>query len=649
MNWNISAECVSSIILCIIWVYSRKGNPLPTLTNKFFQICFLVTFLAIISNIASTLMLFDYQSVPLALTWIANTIYFIMTPLMGLFYFYYVIAFIFENQKNIFKILMISSIPSIVYLVFVLTNPINKLLFDINPLEGYVRGPYIALTYIVFYIYCFACPVVVLVNGRRLNADIRRILTVFPIIAAAVIIIQQFIPEYMLTGTAATCALLIIYLYLQNKQITLDHLTGLSNRHSFLQMIEIKLQKRPDVPFTIFVLSLRNFKTINDKFGQLNGNRFLQALASFLRSLASADNIFRYSGDEFAILLDSADRDKQRALLDKLTHRMSMPWEIQDSNGFLQYAVAIVEYPNSSDSAEGLVDGIESTVAHAKSNTKEHYSYCTPEMLEQAKRKNRIFELIKEYLASDAFDIYYQPILSLDTMSFNKAEALLRMNGTPLGPLSPAEFIPIAEDTGLIIYITYQVLEKVCGFVRKLMDSNIDIVSVSVNFSSVQFVQENVTERVFQIIEKNGIPYSKIKIEITERVLMDNYPVVSDFINAIHAKGVRFALDDFGTGYSNISTVLGFPINTVKLDKSLIWSSIENPKSEAVVRHMVAAFKEIGIDVLAEGVENEEHRDFVIDCGCDMIQGFLYSRPVPADQACLFLGKKLSGLRFERH
>jgi EAL domain-containing protein (putative c-di-GMP-specific phosphodiesterase class I) len=223
------------------------------------------------------------------------------------------------------------------------------------------------------------------------------------------------------------------------------------------------------------------------------------------------------------------------------------------------------------------------------------------------------------------------------------------MNGSPLGALSPAEFIPIAEDTGLIIDITYLVLEKVCRFVRKLMDSNVDIVSVSVNFSSVQFAQENVTERVFQIIEKNGVPYSKIKIEITERALIDNYSVVSDFINAIHAKGVRFALDDFGTGYSNISTVLGFPINTVKLDKSLIWSSIENPKSEAVVRHMVAAFKEIGVDVLAEGVENEEHRDFVIDCGCDMIQGFLYSRPVPADQACLFLGKKLSDLPFEEH
>jgi len=642
MNWNISAECVSVIILCIIWVYSRKGSLLPTLQNKFFQICFFVTFVAIISNIASTLMLYNYQTIPLAFIWVANTIYFIMTPLMGLFYFYYAISFVFENEKNIKKIIAISSIPAFAYLVFVLINPFNKLLFDISPAYGYVRGPYITLTYIVFYIYCFACPFIVLFNGRHLNIAIRRILVSFPIIAAGVIIMQQFIPEYMLTGTAATCALLIIYLYLQNKQISFDHLTGLPNRYAFLQTLEIRLQKHPGQPFTIFVLSLKNFKMINDKFGQLNGNHFLQALASFMHSLAAQDRLFRYSGDEFALLADYTDSEQIRPLFQEITRRMSLPWETQSCETLLPYALAVVQYPSSAGSLEGLIDGIESTVLQAKHNTRDHYCYCTPEMLEQAKRRTRILELLKEYLASDAFDIYYQPILSLDTHTFNKAEALLRMNNTPFGSLSPLEFIPIAEDTGLIIDITYQLLDKVCKYIRRLIDHNVDIVSVSVNFSSVQFVQENVTERVFQIIDQNKIPYSKIKIEITERVLMDHFTVVSDFISAIHAKGVRFALDDFGIGYSNLSTVLEFPINTVKLDKSLIWSSMDNPKSELIVRHIVAAFKELGIDILAEGVENEKHRDFVIDCGCDMIQGFLYAKPLPEDQALRFLGKKLT-------
>ncbi|MEA5002005.1 MAG: EAL domain-containing protein, partial [Christensenella sp.] len=202
-----------------------------------------------------------------------------------------------------------------------------------------------------------------------------------------------------------------------------------------------------------------------------------------------------------------------------------------------------------------------------------------------------------------------------------------------------SEFIPIAEDTGLVVDITYQVLTKVCAFLRQQLDAGKDISSISVNFSSKQFLQNDAAQRVLDIIEKSGVPYSCIKIEITESTLIENVEAVSSFISAIHSRGVRFALDDFGVGYSNISTVLGFPIQTVKLDKSLVWSSVDNPKSEAVVRHMIAAFKELGIRVLAEGVENEEQRSFVADCGSDMIQGFLYARPMPAQEVAAFLGK----------
>ena len=143
--------------LCIIWIYSRKGNPLPTLKNQFFQVCFLVTFFAITSNIVSTVMLYHYQEIPLTLTWIVTTFYFVMTPLMGVFYFFYVTSIVFENDKALNKVLIIASVPAAAYLVFVLINPATKLLFDINPATGYLRGSLIALTYIIFYIYCFAC------------------------------------------------------------------------------------------------------------------------------------------------------------------------------------------------------------------------------------------------------------------------------------------------------------------------------------------------------------------------------------------------------------------------------------------------------------------------------------------------------------
>ena len=210
---------------------------------------------------------------------------------------------------------------------------------------------------------------------------------------------------------------------------------------------------------------------------------------------------------------------------------------------------------------EGLIAGIESTIAQAKQKP-EHYSYCTPQMLEQANRKMRIIEILRERLANNSFEIYYQPIVSVGDRIFHRAEALLRLNDTPIGPIYPSEFIPLAEDTGLIIDITYQILDKVCKYIGELIADGVDIFSVSVNFSSTQFTQEDISERVLEMIQSNDIPYSKVKIEITESVLIENFDTVRNFVNALHAKGVRFALDDFGTGYSNISTVLGFPINT---------------------------------------------------------------------------------------
>ncbi|WP_302760571.1 putative bifunctional diguanylate cyclase/phosphodiesterase [Christensenella hongkongensis] len=645
MVWNISAECISAIILCIIWIYSRKGNPLPTLKNQFFQVCFLVTFFAITSNIASTVMLYYYQEIPLALIWIVTTFYFVTTPLMGVFYFFYVTSIVFENDKALNKVLIIASVPAAAYLVFVLINPATKLLFDIDPSTGYMRGSLISLTYIIFYIYCFACLFLVLFKGQLLDRSIRRILISFPVIAAIVIVIQQFVPEYILSGSAATCALLIIYLYLQNKQISIDHLTGLPNRHEFLKMLELKLEHHKNDSFAIIVLSLKNFKLINDKFGQQNGDRFLQSVSTYLASILGGHQLYRFSGDEFAILLGHSDETIIRPVFERLQHRMTLPWKTATCSCILFYALAVVHYPSSADSVEGLIDGIETTVAQAKQKP-EHYSYCTPQMLEQAKRKLRIIEILRERLATNSFEVYYQPILSIADCKFHRAEALLRLNDTPIGPIYPSEFIPLAEDTGLIIDITYQVLDKVCKYIVELIADGIDILSVSVNFSSMQFTQEDISKRVFEIIESNGIPCSKVKIEITESVLIENLDTVRNFINVLHARGVRFALDDFGTGYSNISTVLGFPINTVKLDKSLVWSSTHNPRSAVVVRHMTAAFRQLGINILAEGVETEEQQHFVENCGCDMIQGFLYSKPVPPQDAKLYLGKELCDTPF---
>lgn len=629
MEWNFAPECISAVILCIIWIYSAKARPIPTLKNRLFQGCFLVTFCAMLFNILSTVMIYNLNGALVSLTWAVTTIYFVATPLMGTVYFLYTAAIVFEEQKKFPAGMLLTLLPAALYLVLVAINPFTHVLFDLNMENGYRQGPLLVLTYLVFYIYCLACLVIVLVYRKALDWSIKRILLSFPIVATVVVIVQQLFPEIILTGSAATCALLLIYLNLQNKQISIDYLTGLANRQEFLKMLELRLTKYGSVPFTIVVLSLREFKKLNDVFGQHNGDAFLKAFSQYLSEIVPADNLYRFSGDEFAILLYGDEQDGAKALIEVIRERMMRPWEVRQCVSMMSCSFGIVSYPLSTDNMGGLINGIEHAVSFSKSAKSNGVCFCDAKLLEQVKRRQAVVSILEEKLANNSLDVYYQPVIKPGQPAFRMAEALLRITNTPLGPLYPSEFIPIAEETGLIIDMTYQVLDKVCRFIARMMEQGAEIDSISVNFSALQFTQSRLASKVASIIEKNGIPFSKIKIEITESTLAENQEVVLEFIRRMQERSVHFELDDFGVGYSNIASVLQMPIDIIKLDRSLVVSAVESEKSLMIVENLTDIFHTLGMKVLAEGVETEEHCQFALDCKCDLIQGFYYARPVP--------------------
>ena len=204
LDWNIAPECISAVILSIIWLYSRRGSWLPTLRNRIFQCCFLVTFLAIITNILSTIMIAYYHVFPLWLIWLITTIYFIFTPLMGAVYCLYAATIIYQNKEHLLRFMKLSMIPAVLYTLLVLTNPFNKELFDLNYQFGYVKGPWIAITYILFYAYCLGSLIIAYLKRDKVDKNVFNILSAFPIIASVVIAVQQIFPTIILTGSAAT-------------------------------------------------------------------------------------------------------------------------------------------------------------------------------------------------------------------------------------------------------------------------------------------------------------------------------------------------------------------------------------------------------------------------------------------------------------
>lgn len=634
MAWNIAAECISIVFLSIILVYSHKGALLPSWKNRMFQCCLGATFAAMVSNVLSTLLLANPDWAGSWLCWGVTEIYFLATPLMGLAYYCYTAATVFEEHAGGRRVCILGILPGILYAVLVLINPLTGVLFSIQA-GVYLRGPLIITTYLIFYFYCLISVVLVRVYYRWLEPQIYKILFVFPLIAASVIVVQQLFPAVILSGSAATTAILLIYLYLQNKQSLLDPLTGLDNRVEFQKMISLSIQRGQPL-FLVMVISLRDFKQINDHFGQRTGDHFLKLIASTLKTLTAPYPVYRFSGDEFALLIRGRSPEQMEELQKNIHSRFNEPFEIDSYSCRPHAVIGIAAYPHSAKSLEGLINGLEYAVNQAKLH---HWKqcYCDQKMLEGMRRRNEIIEILKQKLQDQEFVMVYQPIYEVKTGRISAVESLMRIPESPLGPLSPAEFIPIAEETGLIVAMTWQILRQICAVMVRLQENGVTLPAVHINFSAVQLVQPQLAEKVLQTLRECQIAPEQIIIEITETALAENPEETTRFARTMMEQGVRIEMDDFGTGYSNIDSVMHMLLSTVKLDRSLVVSAVENPRSATMIRYLIRVFHELGCEVLAEGVETENQDQFVRAEGVDLIQGFYYSKPLSESELIEFL------------
>ena len=442
MSWNIAAECISIVFLSIILVYAHKGTLLPSWKNRMFQCCLGATFAAMVSNVLSTLLLASPHWVDSWLCWGVTEIYFLATPLMGLAYYCYTAATVFEEHTGGRRALWLGILPGVLYAVLVLLNPWTGMLFTIQA-GGYLQGSWIITTYLIFYFYCLISVVLVRRFRRWLEPQIYKILFVFPLIACSVIVVQQLFPDVILSGSAATTAILLIYLYLQNKQISLDPLTGLGNRVEFQKMISLSMQNNRSL-FLVMVISLRDFKQINDHFGQRTGDHFLKQIASTLKTMAAPYPLYRFSGDEFALLIRNRTPKEMEKLEQDILARFNKPFEIDGYSYRLHAVIGRAAYPNSAESLEGLINGLEYAVNQAKLH---HWKlcYCDQTMLEGMRRRTEIIEILKQKLQEQAFVMVYQPILEVKTGRISAVESLMRIPESSLGPLSPGEFIRLFQ------------------------------------------------------------------------------------------------------------------------------------------------------------------------------------------------------------
>ena len=417
-----------------------------------------------------------------------------------------------------------------------------------------------------------------------------------------------------------------------------DPTTGLPNRELLTDRIAHALaghQADDAGSIAVVLLGLDRFKVINESLGHLMGDRLLVAVGQRLaRGVRPGDTVARVGGDEFGIIFDPvADADEARAIADRIVNELRAPFPLNDREWFVSASMGIALAQPGRATPDELLREAEIAMVRAKSDTTQRHAFFEPSMSAQTLERVDLESDLRSGIERGQLRVHYQPIVTLESTEIVGFEALVRWQHPTRGLVPPLAFIPLAEETGLIVPLGKWVLETACRQAAKWHRTQPDAdgrpLFVSVNLSARQFAQADLVEDVAAVLLESGLDASALELEITESVLMDQSETGIRTLRRLRALGVRLVLDDFGTGYSSLSYLKHLPLDTIKIDRSFV-AGIEEKADQSIVEAVVALAHGLGIGVVAEGIETERQAGRLLELGCDLGQGYLFSRPVPA-------------------
>ncbi|MDI1308987.1 MAG: EAL domain-containing protein [Methylotenera sp.] len=414
-----------------------------------------------------------------------------------------------------------------------------------------------------------------------------------------------------------------------------DALTNLPNRILLQDHFKyaLSLVKRNNGKLAIIFLDLDHFKDINDTLGHSIGDLLLKEVASRLQlTLREEDTLSRLGGDEFILILPGTDSLGAANVSQKLLNIMAMPYHIDSFELTVTGSLGVALYPDDGNDFEILSQKADTAMYRAKQEGRNNYRFFTAEMQAKSSRNLQLVNALRYALERNQLHLHYQPQISLNKNCIIGTEALLRWYHPDLGTISPAEFIPIAEDSGLIISIGEWVLRQAVKQAKLWMDEGNDPLIMAVNISAIQFRHPDLPKLVTQILEEIGLAPEYLELELTEGVAMYDPLGAIEMMNNLHELGIRLSIDDFGTGYSSLSYLKRFKVYKLKIDQSFVRDINTDPEDKAIVSAVISMSKSLGLQTIAEGVETIEQLTYLRAQGCDEVQGFYYSRAMPIEQ-----------------
>lgn len=637
MNFIIHYDVAALVLTATIIVHYYLRDRIRTKTSSMFKLLMWMHLTACALDLGTAVMINHAGVVPNWLQYILNILYCVSvygrTPL-------YVGYLVYVTKGTNTQWSFVDYVKTwgllLVEIALIVTTPITGLIFYFDEGGNYFHGPLFDLLYGITVIYY----VMAVVQAIQHRVALKKAQVVTVLIYTAMNIVAIMVE--MLSGTllvaqfVASLAILLIYFSIENPEDYSDKKLGIFNRDGFVLRLTGMLDKKNG--FRILGVPIQGLKYLNDTIGVDNYDLLMKEIAEFLCHVGGVKNVFRMSNAGFAIIYKN-DSFAEECLVDTIRNRFERPFYLNGMAISLEAPMAVVHYPEDVQTIENLIDLLDYAMNEAIHNEEHDILRANEELLNKKRREGQVLRTMKNALREGGFEVFYQPIYSVEQQRYTAAEALIRMPNTELGFISPEEFIPIAERNGMILEIGEFVFRTVCEFMtkEKLWEKGIE--NIHVNLSVVQCMQERLAQNFLDIMEGYELPCNRINLEVTETAAVVSSECLSANMNKLVESGVQFALDDYGTGFSNATSLIQYPYNTIKIDKGVVWAAMENENAMKVLSHSVAMIKSLDMNIVAEGVETLEQANELSNMGCDYFQGYYYSKPVNARDFVLLLDK----------
>lgn len=525
-------------------------------------------------------------------------------------------------------------IPLFMQLIITLINCGNHNLFAVSVLNDDIQvvfNTWYKVPYILAAISLGVYLGIILKYRKVFIEKKRSVLFLVPVLMLLFYYLQYRFKSIAIVGFGYMVILLLLYLYSFHRSIKRDSLTRLPDGSSFKRMLDYRIGQKQAM--TVAMITLDDFKQVNREYGYQNGNRYLQLIATYMKDKAPQHCMARYSGDKFAVVFDEQSCDMVQTWCNELLTRFESVWEIGKLQHKLSACISLVEYPAMADTSEQIFDLLEHMNTYGKQNKRNQCIVCNDEFKSSMDRRLRIAAMLNDVVQERKMHVEYQPILDVQANAFTRAEALFRMVDTELGNIPPTEFFPIAEENGYIIDVGYILLEQVCQYMQSFKDQGQSVPIVSVNFFRQQIMDENVDQKVRDILDKYHITPSNIAFELPESIFSLQYNKVKEQVLKLHQVGCRFYLDGFGNAISDLSKLMELPFEVIKFNKTILKDAEKDDAIYLLVSAMTAVLEENDKMILGDGIDSEHMKEMADLLFMDYLQGHYLCEPQSGDEA----------------